>query len=152
LIPSLFKEESIMKKSILAGLILFTIFGSLASAQAPIPTPSNGGPLTLTGQVSLQVGNPFAVLKAGSDVWTLMVPRYTQAELPLKDGITVAVTGYETTHPQWGVQNGVRFLMVSQVTIAGKEYVLGNSLGYRPGQGGWGMMGGRAASSGGCGW
>lgn len=141
-----------MKKSILAGLILFTIFGSLASAQTP---PATTAPLTLTGQVSLQAGNPFAVLKSGSDVWTLMVPHRAQADLPFKDGATVSVTGYES-HPQWGVQNGVRFLVVSQVTMGNKEYILGNS-GYGPGRGGWGpgMMGGRGdrdAGRGGCGW
>ena len=141
-----------MKKSILAGLILFTIFGSLASAQAPTPAPANAGPVTLTGQVSLQVGNPFAVLKAGSEVWTLMVPHYAQAELPFKDGITVAVTGYESTHPQWGTQNGVRFLMLSKATIAGKDYIVANSSGYGSGRGGWGMVSGRNAGRGGCGW
>ncbi len=124
-----------MKRIFLAAFVLFLAGASLYAQGAPNYSTE---PLKVTGKVTIS-DKGWATLASGGKTYNLLYPRSSTAEVPLKSGDTISVTGYVVPGPRWADEKAV-FLRVSQAEIGGKTYVFAGR-----GNGPRGPRGGRGA-------
>jgi hypothetical protein len=98
-------------------------------------------PITLTGTLDLRQPYGFPVLKTGSGRWGLIVRGMHRVDVPVKDGDTVTLIGFEA--PPYYQEKGMRAFVVQKAVIAGREYRLSGRPGGHWTMGLFGMMGHR---------
>jgi hypothetical protein len=124
-----------MKRLFLAVLVL-TIAGMALYAEGTPESarPVDAKPVTVTGKLTI-ADNAWPTITSGATTYTLMYPRYAAVDIPVKNGDTIAVTGYVVPGPRWGDRKAT-YLAVTRAEIAGKTYVVaGGGVGRRGGFG-----------------
>ncbi|MBN2353249.1 MAG: hypothetical protein JXD23_11810 [Spirochaetales bacterium] len=130
-----------MKRIFLAA---FSMLLAGASLYAQGAAPNSTEPVKVTGKVTI-ADNGWAALASGGTTYNLLYPHYSTAEVPIKNGDTISVTGYVVPGPRWADEKAV-FLRVSQAEVGGKTFVFAGRL-----NGPRGPRGGRGADDDGSG-
>jgi hypothetical protein len=141
-------------KKIFAALILVLAVAGISSAQAATTTQAQAQQIvTISGKLEL-VDGFISVKSGGTTYYTRGLERIVGFVKDLQEGAQVKLEGY--AHPL-GLPSGYSVLMVTKVTVGGKDYELPRNGGLgrfgmagAPGQDkGTGMMNGRRGAMGG---